>query len=764
MGRRRRRAITQQDAMAIAAIAAASGVVAALAGCSPTGEVAIDAFLGGALGAAVSWASARAAWWCLLAASALAVLFSGASLLALLPALVAFAAAARVATHRASASPLRAFAGACLVQSSLRFGWHPAFGVEAVAAAICMGLPAINGVMRRPTRVRRRVAVTLASLGGFVLVGVAGVLIAAAGARQAATDGYRSLLLGLDQIGGGKPTEAAAALRAASTELRAADDALSSAWVQPSRLVPVVAPNRRAAAALLADASEAASAAADALELVDLDQLKVVDGVVDVAAVEVLAEPLHRLEVTITGLRSRIDDVDSPWLLPAVTERLDSARRRADKVAAQARSTAAIARAAPAMLGAEGDRRYLVAFVSPGESRGSVGVMGNWAELAVSDGRITLVENGRTSELAQRFVANGPFVLGGMEPGFHDRYGDVGAGGAGEAVDYRYWSNVTMSPHLPLVGSQMVQMYEHASGRRVDGVFVLDPAAIAALLQVVGPIALPESGVTLEAATAERYLLVDQYANAPLDREDLLSEATRETIDRMLSISLPAPQVIAARLGPAAVSGHLSAYAITPVEQQALELVGMDAGLPVLTGRSGIGLTLDNMAGNKIDSFLEVGVDYRAVVDSHSGAVEATATVTIENTAPANGYPDYVIGNLVGLPIGTAKVRLGVLTSLVFESATVDDGRVGLAIEREQGWSVLSRTLELPAGSTTVISVRLTGGGGASSLVIRPPVLARPVRWDIAVTDEDGNVRLDHSGRIDRRSVLDGAGLVAYRP
>lgn len=766
MSRRRRRAITEQDARVILAISAASGGVAALAGCAPTGEGAVDVVLAALVGAAVPWASARAVWWSLLAAASLAVPFAGLSLPSFAGALTAFGCAAWVATHRASASPLRAFAGACLAQSALRFGWHPSFGIDALAAAVCMGGPAISGVMRRPRRVRRRVALAIASLGGFVLIGLIGLVVAALRAQHPASDGYRAMLLGLEQVGRGKPAEAASALRTAASELRTAEDALTSAWVQPSRLVPLMAPNRLAASTLLADASVAASAAADALELVDLDQLRIVDGVVDVGAIAVLSGPLDRLEATIAELQGRLDEVDSPWLLPAVTERLDRARQRADKVATQARGTAAIARVAPAVLGAEGERRYLLAFVSPGESRGTAGVMGNWAELKVDDGRISLVESGRTSELAQRFAEAGPFFLAGMESGFYDRYGDVGAGGQGSPVDYRYWSNVTMSPHMPLVGAQMAQMYEHATRHRIDGVFVFDPAAIAALLQVTGPVELPESGVTLEAATAERFLLVDQYSNVGAAREDLLAEATRSTIDRLLTSALPGPQVIAARLGPVSVSGHLSAFATRSDEQAALELVGMDAGLPRLDGRNGIGLALDNAAGNKIDSFLKVGVQYRAVFDEGSGAVEATATVTIQNTAPPTGYPDYVIGNLVDLPRGTARLHLRLLTGLAFESAELDGAAVGLSRFEEQGWNLVGRTIEIPAGATTVLSVRLRGTAeaGAASLVLRPPALARPVQWDISVESSSGAIRFDHVGRVDRRSVLSESGLAAYRP
>ena len=633
MGRKRRNAIGRFDAGLVAAVAAASAVGAALAGCSPTGTTAFDVAWSALLGTSVTWAAASAPWRVLLLASGVAVLFTGGSLSALCFAVVALGGSAWLAMRRASVPLVRAGIGAALVQAALRLSANPFTFATALVAAAVLGTVFVAGLQRRNRLIRRRVSLTLAALAGFFLVGTAGLGAAAVSAKQAASSGYSKLLLGLDEVGRGNPSAASAALRQAVTNLSDAGDRLGAWWAQPSAATPVLAPNRSAVVGLLADAAAAAADAADALDVVDLDRLRVVNGTIDVAAVALLETPLATLDKTVHRLREELDQVDSPWLLGPVADRIASARDRSDAVAVQAHGTALAARVAPAMLGADKPRRYLMAFASPAESRGTVGVIGNWAEIVIDDGSIKLSHRGRATDLITGTAAAGAFRFTDLPPEVYRRFGSVGAGGPTADVDPKYWSNVTMSPDMPTVAGQMAALYEHATTRRVDGVFLLDPAAVAGLLQVIGPVDLPEAGITLRADTAEQFLLRGQYVKSTDDRVDLLAEATDATVDQLLASALPGPQVIARTLGPIALGGHLSAWARQSEEQQMLETVGIDGGLPKLRGGDGLGVTLDNAAGNKIDSFIRTSVDYSASVNS-TGVVTSTAVVTLVNTAP----------------------------------------------------------------------------------------------------------------------------------
>ncbi len=735
-----------------------------LANGAPTGVGFLDAALRFAVGALVAWASATAGWRALLGASAAVVVASVTSPLLLLLAVPAVGASAWLATHRTSAPLRRAAIGAAVAQVALRLPLHGYFLLSALVAALVMSTLVVAGVSRRRRDVRRRVVWGAAVLAALWLVAGAGLGVAALSARSATARGYRSLLEALDRAGSGDTAAAADAFERAAADLSDAHRSMQSAWTLPARVAPVLAQNWRAGDVLLDGASTASTAASNALAAVDLDQLRVVNGTIDVNAVAVLAQPLGRLEAAVTELQGDIGRADSVWLFSPIESRLGTARRRVDKVAVQAHGSAAAARLAPELLGATGDRRYLLAFTSPAELRGQSGLMGNWAEVTVRKGRLQLVEHGRTNQLVVGLAERPPLYLAELPPSFLERYGHFGAGGATTPVAPKYWSNVTMSPDMPSVGSQMAQMFERATGRAVDGVFVLDPHALAALVGLTGPVDLADAGVTLTGETTENLLLRGQYDRPESDRELLLDEAITTTIDRLLHSELPGPQVIAAALGPSAQGGHLSAWARRSREEGLLQLVGMDASLPELHGADGLAVVLDNAAGNKIDSFLRLEVGYRATVQQGTGAVDATVTIELRNTAPANGLPDYVISNLVGAPKGTSRTLVSLYTPLDFRSATLDDLPVGLSIGEEQQWSVYTRSVDVAAGTSVTLVVHLRGtvAAGPYRMLVRPQPLADAAVWDIAADVLDGS-GMRFKGTLDRRAVISANGVEAYR-
>ena len=52
------------------------------------------------------------------------------------------------------------------------------------------------------------------------------------------------------------------------------------------------------------------------------------------------------------------------------------------------------------MLGANGKRVYFIAFTTPAEAHGLGGYMGNWAEITMDQGHISVTGFGRTADLA----------------------------------------------------------------------------------------------------------------------------------------------------------------------------------------------------------------------------------------------------------------------------------------------------------------------------------------------------------------------------
>ena len=756
----RRNRITRADAHQVAVLAVVAAVLAGWAGCQPTGSGWIDPVLTGLLAALTVWAAASAPWWALASVAGMAAVLTDTWLGALLG-LAAAVAALVVGSRRESLVVLRCVSATLTTQVLLRLPARGFFGASALLAGAALVFLVVVGVSRRPRRVRRRVAIGAAAAGALVLLGAAGLATSAVRSRDDLRDGYNALLRGLDQLQAGDSLQAAQSLRDGASRLDAVGHEAEQPWALLAAGVPVAAQHREVMTSVVGAAADSARAAADALSVVNLDQLTVDNGVIDVGAVAALAAPLGQLEEAVTELRDSLRASDSPWLIAPVAERIQRYRGRAEQVADQAQATSAAATTGPAMLGADGLRRYLVAFTSPAEARGLTGLMGNWAVVTIDAGRIRRTGFGRTAELiAATDRADGAVLQASDE--YISRYGPYGGFGPGGFPHGKYWSNVTMSPDMPTTASVMAQMYEAGGGEPLDGVFVLDPAGLAALLKTTGAIEVPGLAQPLDAANLEQFLLLGQYSVAEADRSDLLAAVAEAALDTVLSSSLPAPQVLARDLGPAATGGHIVGWARRPDEERLLTLVGMNGALPALGGGDGLAVVTNNASGNKIDSFLERTVSYAASYDSGSGAVTATATIALHNTAPDHGYPDYVIGNIVELPTGTNRTLLSVYSPLTFDAVTLDDQPIGVTSQTELGWNVYSLSLDLPPGGSRTVTFTFSGTITADdySLVIRPQPLARPDQVSIEV---GGDTNVVFAGTLTRRTVLDQHGRRATR-
>ena len=207
------------------------------------------------------------------------------------------------------------------------------------------------------------------------------------------------------------------------------------------------------------------------------------------------------------------------------------------------------------MLGAEGTRRYFIAFTTPAEARGLGGFMGNWAVLTARDGRLRLAEFGRTQGPQPWRNAS---ALGHRAVRLARRCGGstVSPTGPGAARARRRGrtSRSRRSCRRRLVVAQ--ELLPQSGSTPVDGVFAMDPQVLQALLSMTGPISVEGSDVRLDASNVLPFLLIDQYAiEDNSERVDFLEDVSRATLDQVLGGALPDPTVVARELGPLVARG-----------------------------------------------------------------------------------------------------------------------------------------------------------------------------------------------------------------
>ena len=191
--------------------------------------------------------------------------------------------------------------------------------------------------------------------------------------------------------------------------------------------------------------------------------------------------------------------MQSPWLLSLVTSRIDRLEDQVDGTVPDADLAVQVVAVAPKLLGAEGPQRFLVFFTTPVEARGRLGFPGNYAELVVDNGQLSMPVFGRVAELE----AAGSNRTLSQPADLVARYSRFDVANT--------WRNLTMTPDFPSFAMAANELYQQSGGQPVNGVISVDPAGLAAVVGLTGEVAVPGRAEPLTADTVEDFLLSGQY-------------------------------------------------------------------------------------------------------------------------------------------------------------------------------------------------------------------------------------------------------------
>lgn len=697
-GRRR----TMQAGVWVLAAAAALGGV--LASGQPTGTEAVDAFWRGAFAAVVTLAASRSRRWpCIWLAGLTTAVTTG---WLLVFSLAALGAATVGIFTRLRSRLLGAAIGALAVQALLRIpdiGFH-GFSTLVVGAAVIPLFWSAYDCAHRSTRkiVRRGIAIAAAA-----------VVVAGLGLGLAALVAYPDLHQAVEDTRNGRrllrePDLNGAADRFdhASRAFDEAHEATHAPWTFPARIVPVLAQH----ADMLATASEAGGdltqSASEVATTAPYQDLRASKGQIDLATVRSMQEPMARSLETLMAVQKRLDEVDSPWLAAPVSDQLDEVIGDIDDTLPEARLAATGLELTPALLGGNAPRNYLVLFTSPAETRFLGGFVGAYGVLTARGGKVTFDESGSISQLAAKsspFTRTLPDFEGRTE--YEERYSR-----------YRpevFLQNLSVSPDFPTDAFVSRDLFRQTTGQTVDGVIVVDPYALAGFLQLTGPVTTEESGQRITSDNVIDYLLVDQYErfaeHTTEERRERLSEVADATFDALVERDLPGPGQIGRVLGPVVEQNRLLVQVFAPYEQRLFDEMGADGRFEPDVSGDYLSVRTANNNPNKIDPYLSRSIDYDVRYDPSTAAIEATARITLTNSGPTAGLPDYVIGNRQGKPSGSNTLYLSLYSPLLLEGATIGVAPIGASAQTELGAHAYSTLVTVPAGGTVTVTFELFG-------------------------------------------------------
>ena len=336
----------------------------------------------------------------------------------------------------------------------------------------------------------------------------------------------------------------------------------------------------------------------------------------------------------------------------------------------------------PPMLGAEGERRYLLVLQNNAEIRSTGGFPGSTFQLSANDGQIDLIEpvSGNTFD----FLEPPGLPLGEQERALYtDR-------AATRFVDANF------IPDFPQAADLMRARYEQRFDTELDGVIAADPVLLSYLLQDADPIEV--RGVSLTSDNVVQELLSGTYARYedPAVQDEFFREAGTKAFSALTGDVDPASLIDGLRRGVA--EGRVMVTSTREDEQDALAEAGITGALEPDPEVTTLGVYVNDTTsttGSKLSYYLDYDATARerscnggrAVIDASMrlsapfpgdpAALPAYVTAGSRDTvAGAQGLTLFLLGpqagtiedvRLDGQPVGTSPIE--------------GDGRPGVRVE-----------------------------------------------------------------------------------
>lgn len=293
---------------------------------------------------------------------------------------------------------------------------------------------------------------------------------------------------------------------------------------------------------------------------------------------------------------------------------LDSVRASLPAALRQLRRADAAAGVLPYLLGGDAPRRFLVVFQNNAELRPTGGFIGGFALVDVDHGNVvkTDIPGGGSYDLQGslelRLAAPQPLRL--INPNW-------------EFQDANWFAD------FPTSAGKIAWFYEKAGGPTVDGVIALNARLMESLLEVTGPIEMPEYGKTIDSRNfwLEAQMAVeieyDREANRP---KQFLADLAPKVLERLQAVDGRQLLDLATRLDSALSEKDLLLWLRNAAAQEKIAGLGWSGAVLPATGDY-LQVVHTNIAGQKTDLVMHERIEHSAKIAA-DGSTVITLTIS----------------------------------------------------------------------------------------------------------------------------------------
>ena len=578
-------------------------------------------------------------------------------------------------------------------------------------------------VSRKRLRRRRRIGLAMLLFGGFIVLCGMWVLVTGLVARSQLQAVSRDVHRLRAEISAGDLTDGrATASRIASHAHTAHLLTMGPVWAAVSA-IPQGGEPLATIRAMTAEADilgrQSLPVLASASGTFDLANLRRADGSINLDQIAAVAPALDHGVSDVDAATSRIVRQPAKTWLSSVDRARASLVDQLQSLRQTLTAADVVAHVAPAMLGAEGPRRYFLAFQNNAEARGTGGLPGAFAILQADHGKLEFL----------KFEPDNTLNVEPVSLDFGTDYNQLYQG----ALTTTKYQNSNLSANFPYAAQIWVAMWQKHSGQRLDGALAIDPQAMSYLLSVTGPVTLPNgsqvSARNIVPLTESRVYaifptLADQNA-----RKKYLVDVARAVSERLLVRREDTTALLRA-LGLAVSQRRLLLWSGDPATEAQLEPTAISGAIPVTTAPF-VGLSIVNDGGNKLDYYLDRSLSWTR---SGCGSVRTvTVTVTLTNNTPATGVPAFVESrsdrHAYLVQPGDSRLEVSYYATSGAQMTAVDiDGAPATAvIGSERGHPVYVIDVELPRGQTRAVTIHLREPAGVGGPIVLRQPLVRPI-------------------------------------
>lgn len=390
-----------------------------------------------------------------------------------------------------------------------------------------------------------------------------------------------------------------------------------------------------------------------AADNIDLNNVHVENGTIEISGLEASQRPLQIADDTIDKAMREVKTVKAVKTLHVaqIADALKTTETYCEKLDGMVHSLNSIVQVLPSMLGTESHandapRNYLILAQTNAEARPSGGLTGSLGLVTVQGGHVSLQPFVSDSEIQN---ADEPVVDLTAEERllFTDKLGK----------DIR---DVNFTPDFPRTGEIVSAMWARQYGVAVDGVIAIDPLFLQNMLAVTGGVAMPD-GSTLDGTNTAQTLLHDVYARmTPQETDEYFAVAAQSAFDHIMQNAGDFKSYIKA-LATSVEQGHVMLWSAHEDEQDLIADSAISGKLITEGAKPQVGVYISDETESKMDWYLhrEVTTEFQKV--ARNGANQYTVHIKLQNTMTAEeaaSEADYVTGAGNIVPKGQIKTAL----------------------------------------------------------------------------------------------------------